>query len=175
MERKSERIKEQNSKKTIIIIKQIHLLIQHFSCLKEMEKIDKFIEIYELINNNFELLYELKSGIDFFFIAFHKKEEIISFLEKNKNKNNEEKRKKISKRFLKLSQLFDKKFLEMIAAKPNFLQDKDKEKDNCPICLDNIAKKEMFLTQCNHCFHKNCILNLLKQNILCPICRCYII
>jgi translation elongation factor EF-G len=173
MERKSERIKEQNSKKSILIIKQIHHLIQPFSCLKQMEKIDKFIEIYQLINNNFELLYELKSGIDFFYIAFIKKEEINAFLKKEIN--NEKKIKNISKHFFKLSQLFDKKFLEIIAAKSPFL--KEKENDNlCPICLDNIGKKEIFLSQCNHCFHKNCILNLLKQcsSISCPICRCYL-
>lgn len=52
--------------------------------------------------------------------------------------------------------------------------------DKCPICYDEIIrKKDAYLTQCGHAFHKKCIFNsyVFKQknkkcsNFKCPLCR----
>lgn len=54
---------------------------------------------------------------------------------------------------------------------------------SCAICLDEDAKKEFFVTDCNHVFHKECLLQTkeIHKNIVirkneftilnCPICR----
>ena len=36
----------------------------------------------------------------------------------------------------------------------------------CPICLDDIKKNDLYITSCGHCFHFNCV-NQLKK---CPNC-----
>ncbi|XP_022903566.2 putative leucine-rich repeat-containing protein DDB_G0290503 [Onthophagus taurus] len=40
----------------------------------------------------------------------------------------------------------------------------------CPICLDQIEQNEMPLS-CGHLFHNNCIMEWLRNNGSCPICR----
>lgn len=173
MERKSERIKKEKDKKSSNTLNQIHDLIQNISFLEIKEKMSKLIEIYKLMNNNFELLYETKKCISFFYIAFKKKEEIKAFLEKEIN--NEIKIRNISNQFLKQSTLFDKKFLEIIDSKFNNLQNNSQileYKNNfCPICLEIILKKEKFISICNHIYHKKCVLDQLKHSNFCPMCR----
>ena len=49
------------------------------------------------------------------------------------------------------------------------LSSKD-ETEICPICLENLSViNEIFITECNHKFHKVCICDI-KTNI-CPCCR----
>lgn len=46
------------------------------------------------------------------------------------------------------------------------------EKDNCPICLDNIRDNDIPLNiplTCGHWFHKNCLKPIKNYN--CPLCR----
>ena len=44
--------------------------------------------------------------------------------------------------------------------------------EHCTICLENYKKnKEIQTLHCNHQFHKNCILEWLSINPLCPICK----
>ena len=46
--------------------------------------------------------------------------------------------------------------------------------DECPICLESIAsKKNAYLTNCGHAFHKTCIHELVFNNVnaSCPVCR----
>lgn len=53
------------------------------------------------------------------------------------------------------------------------------EKDNCAICVGKMdKKKEAYLTDCGHCFHKKCLTEYIEhqnkttnKNIKCPICR----
>lgn len=48
-------------------------------------------------------------------------------------------------------------------------------RQDCSICLNNIGKnKKLFITNCNHHFHKSCIKQLLKIDddiASCPNCR----
>ena len=166
MERKSERIMEQKRKMSSNIINQLSSLIQNVCFLEEKEKIIRFIQIYQLINNNFDLLYEQKKCISFFYIVFQKKQEIKTFLE-NEIKQGKKIR-KIANQFFQQSKLFDNNFLQLIELKCGSLNEKN---NFCPICLEIILKKENFLSICNHCYHKKCVLDQLKHSNFCPLCR----
>ena len=39
----------------------------------------------------------------------------------------------------------------------------------CPICLDNMCKKDILFGSCGHCFHRDCILSMGTNK--CPVCR----
>ena len=43
--------------------------------------------------------------------------------------------------------------------------------DTCPICKEGINKDELFVTECNHKFHKNCFSDWKTNNDTCPLCR----
>lgn len=43
--------------------------------------------------------------------------------------------------------------------------------DNCPICKEGINKNDLFVTECNHKFHKSCFSEWKKNNDTCPLCR----
>ena len=44
--------------------------------------------------------------------------------------------------------------------------------DECVICFDEINKKNIINLTCNHSFHKECIITLVrKRNRKCPLCR----
>ena len=47
-------------------------------------------------------------------------------------------------------------------------------KGACPICLENLYKKDSLILSCSHVFHKICIQNFEKFSLSrkCPICRC---
>lgn len=52
----------------------------------------------------------------------------------------------------------------------------EKHADRCTICLD--AKKYPLITlSCdpNHSFHEGCLLTWTKENMVCPMCRAYIV
>ena len=38
-------------------------------------------------------------------------------------------------------------------------------KDDCMICLENISMDNFIKLKCNHMFHKDCILTLIKKEI----------
>ena len=40
----------------------------------------------------------------------------------------------------------------------------------CSICLNDI-KRKMFVTFCNHVFHRDCMTECLSNFSCCPICR----
>jgi hypothetical protein len=50
---------------------------------------------------------------------------------------------------------------------------KDKtELPNCPICISDIKiKEETILLPCGHMYHSKCVIEWLKQNNTCPVCR----
>jgi hypothetical protein len=42
---------------------------------------------------------------------------------------------------------------------------------NCSICFENITEEKLMKTNCNHCFHNNCMTEWLKIKNSCPLCR----
>jgi len=48
-------------------------------------------------------------------------------------------------------------------------------KDECAICLETMYKKDIIKTSCEHCFHKECLINQLNSNLSsknkCCVCR----
>ena len=47
-----------------------------------------------------------------------------------------------------------------------------KDHDSCAICLDGMKEgEEVIKTQCNHYFHRHCILLWFNRSHLCPLCR----
>lgn len=43
---------------------------------------------------------------------------------------------------------------------------------DCCICLDKLEENnKSIVLECNHNFHKECILNWLKKELNCPLCR----
>ena len=53
--------------------------------------------------------------------------------------------------------------------------DKSKEiHKECPICIEEFkenCKKKLVLTDCNHCYHENCLREWISQHNNCPVCR----
>lgn len=42
---------------------------------------------------------------------------------------------------------------------------------SCPICLENFEEWDSVLfMSCRHVFHKNCIVNWMKDHSTCPMC-----
>ena len=52
----------------------------------------------------------------------------------------------------------------------NLFSKKEKNHEECSICLDDIASK-CKKTSCGHKFHKHCLKQWMKENNVCPICR----
>lgn len=50
---------------------------------------------------------------------------------------------------------------------------KNDKTDSCPICLEimEINGDELASMECEHTFHKECIIQWLKVQSICPICR----
>lgn len=42
---------------------------------------------------------------------------------------------------------------------------------NCPICLDLIDLENHYITECNHKYCRECIMNWFRNNNTCPVCR----
>ena len=41
----------------------------------------------------------------------------------------------------------------------------------CPICID-IIEEDIYVTDCKHSFHLECLFEWTKNNTTCPCCRC---
>jgi len=41
----------------------------------------------------------------------------------------------------------------------------------CSICLDKIQDEQKIITECNHTFHNDCLLEWYKYKRTCPMCR----
>ena len=52
---------------------------------------------------------------------------------------------------------------------------KNDNTESCPICLDVMKiddnEKELGSMECEHTFHKDCIIEWVKIQSICPICR----
>lgn len=46
-----------------------------------------------------------------------------------------------------------------------------RSKGVCPICMDDLDKKEVITTKCKHKFHKKCLETWLERSRFCPLCR----
>ena len=43
--------------------------------------------------------------------------------------------------------------------------------NSCTICLNDVEDSNVFKTKCNHTFHHKCMMEWLKDNNTCPVCR----
>lgn len=50
----------------------------------------------------------------------------------------------------------------------DIIESDDKE---CPICLNNVINFDSVLTDCNHVFHGSCLIEWVRRNNTCPMCR----
>lgn len=47
-----------------------------------------------------------------------------------------------------------------------------KESDMCVICIEPLQSKQTtIILDCNHIYHKNCILDWFNKELTCPMCR----
>ena len=46
-----------------------------------------------------------------------------------------------------------------------------KEARDCPICMEDFQKTDVFVTRCGHQFHGTCMIRHIKQHDTCPMCR----
>jgi len=42
---------------------------------------------------------------------------------------------------------------------------------DCPICMEDLKKTDLFVSRCGHQFHSTCMVVHLKLNDTCPMCR----
>jgi hypothetical protein len=74
----------------------------------------------------------------------------------------------VSNKFINIFSQIEKKYMDVFL--PNNKKKSNKTTKNiCPICLDDISK--LFVTNCNHCFHKKCLFVHFIERNSCPICR----
>ena len=45
------------------------------------------------------------------------------------------------------------------------------EARDCPICMEDFQKTDVFVTRCGHQFHGTCMIRHMKQHDNCPMCR----
>ena len=46
-----------------------------------------------------------------------------------------------------------------------------REAHDCPICMEDFQKTDVFVTRCGHQFHGTCMIRHIKQYDTCPMCR----
>jgi len=64
--------------------------------------------------------------------------------------------------------------LEPITTKTTILTDCVEEPcktNDCPICMDDLHKTDLFVSRCGHQFHSTCMIRHMKKNDNCPMCR----
>lgn len=50
-------------------------------------------------------------------------------------------------------------------------REKEKNRLECPVCLENLKNKQLISTICGHVFCKPCADNVIKTTKACPTCR----
>ncbi len=43
--------------------------------------------------------------------------------------------------------------------------------DDCPVCMEQLKKTDLFVSRCGHQFHSTCMIIHLKKHDNCPMCR----
>ena len=166
--RRSERILNEKEKIFNSFLINISKILKTLTNIQDNnEKIIYITDIYQLIINNFDIIIKKSKNCSFIGIAYKKKDQFLVEL-KNKIEKGE-KIKLLYNNYLKVTSIFEKKYFDYVF---KFMKNKPKSQINdCPICLENIEKKEIIVTECNHCFHKNCLFKSLIERNTCPICR----
>lgn len=47
----------------------------------------------------------------------------------------------------------------------------DSSNSDCAVCQDSISSDACQIRQCQHSFHRSCILNWFSSSVRCPVCR----
>lgn len=53
--------------------------------------------------------------------------------------------------------------------------DLEAESETCPVCFNELGKKDIFITKCGHTFCGTCFVTNLSYTLKCPLCREYIV
>ena len=178
----SERLQEQKKQlynnMLFVIQNYINLLSEERNIIN---RISIVIELYkyvvDVIIKNKNLSSSDNDYLSFFKIMIRKKPQIEEEI-KIQIKIYPDKKtiKKLYGEFMKIYQTFEKETMEIIFMNfhhhPNTTT---KNIDCCPICLDTISPRKniQMITNCNHCFHKQCLFqHIVNQKIVvCPLCR----
>jgi hypothetical protein len=127
------------------------------------------INIYETLVKNYELI-SIYSYNNFFDVVYFKgitiKNDLLKHMEDGKQV------KTIYKNFVLVYSRFVTKYMDYIFQhmKKNDVKSSYFSND-CPICLEAIKKNNKIVTDCRHCFHKECLFNHNREKNTCPICR----
>jgi len=128
------------------------------------------INIYEIIIKNYHLIYVYsKTHNNFCDIVYFKgitiKNDLLKHIEEGKQV------KTIYKKFVSVYSRFVVKHMDYIfkKMKTNKMNSSYLSND-CPICLEVLNKKNI-VTDCGHCFHKECLFLHNREKNTCPICR----
>jgi hypothetical protein len=128
------------------------------------------INIYETIIKNYELMSIYSKTHNYFcdvvyFKGITIKNDLLKHIEESK------KVKTIYKNFVSVYSRFVTKHMDCIFQhiKKNKMNSSYSCND-CPICLE-VLNKNIVVTDCRHCFHKECLFIHNREKNTCPICR----
>ncbi|KAH8288703.1 hypothetical protein KR054_008149, partial [Drosophila jambulina] len=54
---------------------------------------------------------------------------------------------------------------------PTFDQSQGEESYKCPVCLENVRRREPVTTKCGHVFCKDCLVAAIDSVHKCPLCN----
>jgi len=158
---------EETKRKDVLL--QLSDFINRHSSLngKPKEQILNIIDIYDLVNQQFEIIFVKKDNPPyhtlkmFYNKGIHFKELCVDLIENQK---------------IKMKQLFHKfeSVLKKFQQKCRKYFSNDifiTETSCCSICLENIDFKDEHITICKHSFHEVCISHHKKYRNNCPMCR----
>jgi hypothetical protein len=161
-----------NNKEKVFL--NIHQKFKDFSKQIDMvsssrSKIDIVIEIFNYSIINFNICVLNPSILKIFGILMKRGVVINSDIQDGIRDGN--KWKTCHQKFLKVYKLFREKYLNFVFKnmKKHIYIIKE-----CPICFENITKKQSVQTYCNHSFHKYCLYQHMENRNNCPICRAQI-
>jgi len=77
----------------------------------------------------------------------------------------------IQKKLIHIFSRIETKYIEHFFPRNRIIVTTPTDDDMCPICLENIPKNKVIVTNCNHCFHTKCLFMHIIERNSCPICR----
>lgn len=141
---------------------------------QEDKKLIGYIYLYELI---IQLLVNTKNSRDSrYSVQFYTFYKYGTFIEKDFKENIPKDNcitNKMYKRFKIINNNYNKLYI-LYYTNTNPIGIKKLEEPICAICLSNISNSNshIIVTDCNHSYHKRCLLlHLLKCTPSCPMCR----
>ncbi|KAH8243566.1 hypothetical protein KR032_008608, partial [Drosophila birchii] len=54
---------------------------------------------------------------------------------------------------------------------PSFDKSQEEESYKCPVCLENVRRREPVSTKCGHVFCKDCLVGAINSVHKCPLCN----